>query len=57
MELQRFFDHYTKDIQNGWETTTCIRATVLPFNRAALTSIPFRDAHWPHRERSARYYT
>ncbi|KAF5857903.1 hypothetical protein ETB97_005140 [Aspergillus alliaceus] len=49
-ELQSFFGRYTKDLPNGWETTPRIRATVLPFNRPAITNIPFEELSWPHRE-------
>jgi hypothetical protein len=32
-ELQRFFDRYLKDIENGWEETPKVRASILRFNQ------------------------
>ncbi|KAJ5620590.1 Alpha/Beta hydrolase protein [Penicillium lagena] len=48
-ELNIFFDCYMKD-PNNWESTPRVRATVLPFNRPALTGIPFEEPFWPHRQ-------
>ena len=31
-ELQRFFDRYTKGIDNGWEKTPNVRVSLLGFN-------------------------
>ena len=31
-ELQRFFDRYTKGIENDWETTPKVRVSLLGYN-------------------------
>lgn len=31
-ELQRFFDRYTKGIENNWETTAKVRVSLLGYN-------------------------
>lgn len=46
-ELNAFFDRYTKDVPNNWESTPHIRATVLPFNKGPVTNIPLKSPVWP----------
>ena len=51
-DLRRFFDHYLKNVDNGWEQTPRIRAAVLDPSGGdevgrAMESFPPRD--YPHR--------
>ncbi|KAL6242184.1 hypothetical protein RBB50_010732 [Rhinocladiella similis] len=39
-DLQRFFDHYLKGEDNGWETTPQIRLSLLGFNRPTVVNRP-----------------
>ncbi len=43
-ELQRFFDRYTKGIENGWETTPRVRVSLLGFNEARRTVLYSRKS-------------
>lgn len=47
-DLARFFDHFLKGEQNGWESTPRVRASILPFNDEATTNIPYST--WPPAE-------
>lgn len=38
-ELQLFFNHYTKGIDNGWEETPKARVSILRFNE--VSTVPF----------------
>ncbi|KAL4811369.1 Alpha/Beta hydrolase protein [Aspergillus unguis] len=44
-ELQKFFDRYTKGIDNGWEQTPKARVSLLRYNNDPLVNLPFPD--WP----------
>lgn len=35
-ELQKFLDHYTKDIDNGWEETPKVRVSIYQYNKVRL---------------------
>ncbi|KAL2205684.1 alpha/beta-hydrolase [Sarocladium strictum] len=39
-DLQRFFDHYLKNEDNGWESTPQIRLSLLGFNRPTVVNRP-----------------
>lgn len=51
-DLACFFDFYMKDCSNGWKNTPRVRASILPFNKDAMTNIPFSS--WPPRETEYR---
>src|SRR5277367_3275942 len=37
-ELQKFFDRYTKGIENGWESTPKVRVSLLGYNEVCRAS-------------------
>ncbi|KAK2778935.1 hypothetical protein CKAH01_11526 [Colletotrichum kahawae] len=45
-DLQRFFDRYLKDIENGWEQTPPVRLAVLGFNKPPILDLPFDHLPW-----------
>ncbi|KAF9890050.1 hypothetical protein FE257_006730 [Aspergillus nanangensis] len=44
-ELQKFFDRYTKDIENGWEMTPKVRVSMYRYNKEPIVNLPFST--WP----------
>ncbi|GAB1218324.1 hypothetical protein ATERTT37_007578 [Aspergillus terreus] len=44
-ELQKFFDRYLKNIDNGWENTPKVRASLYRYNKEPLVNVPF--SNWP----------
>ena len=44
-ELQRFFDRYTKDIDNGREETPRVRISVYHYNKVGLYISPSLCVH------------
>ncbi|KAJ5901239.1 alpha/beta-hydrolase [Penicillium tannophilum] len=44
-ELQKFFDKYTKGLDNGWELTPKVRVSLLHFNQDPIINHVFED--WP----------
>lgn len=44
-ELQRFFDHYTKGIENGWEETPRVRISIYHFNKVGPISVHSKPTH------------
>ncbi|KAH6673420.1 Alpha/Beta hydrolase protein [Halenospora varia] len=44
-DLQLFFDHFTKGIDNGWEKTSPVRVCVLNFTPNPIINQPF--SNWP----------
>ncbi|OHE90871.1 hypothetical protein CORC01_13816 [Colletotrichum orchidophilum] len=47
-DLQKFFDHYMKDIDNGWEHTSPVRLAVLGYNKPPIIDLPFDHLPWLH---------
>ncbi|GFF83783.1 putative serine esterase Mb1866c [Aspergillus lentulus] len=47
-DLALFLGHYLKDEENSWERTPRVRAAILPFNKPALTNVPY--SAWPPTE-------
>ncbi|KAF5485396.1 Cocaine esterase [Colletotrichum siamense] len=45
-DLQRFFDRYLKDIENGWEKTPPVRLAVLGFNKPPILDLSFDHLPW-----------
>ena len=45
-DLQKFFDRYLKNIQNGWENTPRVRYSFIQFNKESLVNVPFPDLPW-----------
>lgn len=45
-DLQRFFDHYMKGVENGWEQTPPVRLAVLGFNKPPTLDLPFNHLPW-----------
>lgn len=47
-DLHRFFDHFLKDIDNGWESTPRVRLKILDTaNPSALTGTQMQSTAWP----------
>lgn len=48
-DLKRFFDHYLKNIENGWSATPKVRLSVLHFGMtsAPLDTVNRAEADWP----------
>ncbi len=42
-DLRRFFDHYLKDVENGWEDTPRVRYSLLDLEDGAQTNLPAAD--------------
>lgn len=58
-DLQRFYDCYAKDVQNGWETDTPrVRLSLLGYaNSPAKTVVERTETQWPPaRQNTCRYY-
>ncbi|EOD52596.1 putative x-pro dipeptidyl-peptidase c-terminal non-catalytic domain-containing protein [Neofusicoccum parvum UCRNP2] len=57
-ELQQFFDHYCKGVDNGWEKTPRFRFTLLGFDESPAQSIIERpEEAWPiPRTKETKYY-
>ncbi|KAF6808527.1 x-pro dipeptidyl-peptidase c-terminal non-catalytic domain-containing protein [Colletotrichum sojae] len=45
-DLQRFFDRYLKDKENGWEQTPPVRLAVLGFNKPPIIDLSFDHLPW-----------
>ncbi len=54
-DLRRFFDHYLKDEDNGWEQTPRVRYSVLDLNGGDQVAIP-ADAFPPRGFISTKFY-
>jgi len=44
-DLRRFFDHYLKGIENGWETTSAVRYCVIDFG--GRDTVDRQTSSWP----------
>ncbi|KAJ5355920.1 alpha/beta-hydrolase [Penicillium concentricum] len=53
-DLLKFFDHYTKGIQNDWEDTPNVRVSFLRFNKGPLIDQVYPD--WPIPNTTARTF-
>ncbi|KAH8430251.1 CocE/NonD family hydrolase [Aspergillus melleus] len=40
-DLRRFFDYFTKNLQNGWQKTPRVRVSLLPYNQPPIENKPF----------------
>lgn len=54
-DLLKFFDHYLKDKNNGWEKTEKVRMTVLDFEREDIVGRP-EDAFPPSRVQNRKMF-
>lgn len=57
-ELQQFYDHYCKGIDNGWKDTPRFRLSLLGFNGSPAKTIVERpEETWPiPRTKEVKYY-
>ncbi|KUL82529.1 hypothetical protein ZTR_10630 [Talaromyces verruculosus] len=57
-DLQRFYDFYSKNIQNGWESTPPVRLSLLGYDDSPAKSVIERpEGQWPpSRQHSRKYY-
>ncbi|GME47266.1 hypothetical protein N7469_002106 [Neofusicoccum parvum] len=42
-DLHKFLDRYCRDVDNGWESTSRVRVSLLGFNNGFIENIPFDD--------------
>ena len=45
-DLQKFLDHYLKNVENGWEETPRVRYSLLQFNKESIVNKPYPDLPW-----------
>ncbi|KAF7168151.1 hypothetical protein CNMCM5623_001253 [Aspergillus felis] len=56
-DLRRFFDYYTKGIQNNWRETARVRVSLLPFNKEPVENIPFPSYPVPQTQYTKLFLT
>ncbi|KAE9366270.1 alpha/beta-hydrolase [Stipitochalara longipes BDJ] len=54
-ELQKFFDRYTKNLDNGWESTPKVRISILGFNSPTILNHVFPDFPIPSTQYQRMY--
>jgi predicted acyl esterase len=54
-DLRRFFDHFLKGVDNGWETTPTVRYSILDLEGGDEVAVP-ADSFPPAGSTSTRYY-